>query len=127
MLEETQIHPTRLRFHGASNKNMPVKGRCDLDLHLGGIVCRTRAFVFERLAEQMLLDANSLPEHGLVFDARLMAICTPGKLRNDLLTQLTCFRVPTSRTKPDCVCTKVEQAAPSTSSSQTAMSCSPPY
>eukprot|EP00965_Chrysotila_dentata_P093549 3090718-Pleurochrysis_carterae.AAC.1 len=53
---------------------MPVKGWCELDLHLGGIVCRTRAFVFEQLAEQMLLGANSLREHGLVIDAKIMAI-----------------------------------------------------
>eukprot|EP00965_Chrysotila_dentata_P072127 2383266-Pleurochrysis_carterae.AAC.1 len=65
MLGKTQIHPIRLRFHGASNENMPVKGWCELDLHLGGIVCRTRAFVFKQLAEQMLLGANSLREHGL--------------------------------------------------------------
>eukprot|EP00965_Chrysotila_dentata_P083094 2741143-Pleurochrysis_carterae.AAC.1 len=35
MLGETQIHPTRLRFRGASNENMPAKGWCELDLHLG--------------------------------------------------------------------------------------------
>eukprot|EP00965_Chrysotila_dentata_P187522 6172191-Pleurochrysis_carterae.AAC.2 len=48
----------------------------------------------------MLLGADSLREHGLVVDARFMAIY-PGKIRKYRLTPLKCSRAPISTRKPD--------------------------
>eukprot|EP00965_Chrysotila_dentata_P225419 6194738-Pleurochrysis_carterae.AAC.1 len=105
---------------------MPVKGWCELDLHLRGIVCRTRAFVFEQLAEQMLLRANLLRELGLVIEAKIMATY-PGEDKNYQPTQLRCSRVPSLTKELECACIRAMQATPSTPSRQTATSCSPPY
>eukprot|EP00965_Chrysotila_dentata_P186285 6150903-Pleurochrysis_carterae.AAC.1 len=71
---------------------MSVKGWCELHLLLGGIVCRTRAFVFEQLAEQMLLGATSLREHESVVDARIVAIY-PGENNKLPLNPIKMFQV----------------------------------
>ena len=79
--DRTALLPADRRFHGASKEPLRCEGRTMLSLRLGGttadghaISVNSVAYVFNDLAEPMLLGANTLRAGGLVIDAKRLAL-----------------------------------------------------
>ena len=70
-----------MRFHGVTGAALQVLGSCDLSIRMGSVRFTTIAFVFENLAEPMLLGTNTLVTQGLVIDACNMQLYPGQPLR----------------------------------------------
>ena len=79
----TDFRSTGMRFHGVTGAALKVLGSCDLSIRMGSVQFTTVAFVFENLAEPMLLGTNTLITQGLVIDARNMHLY-PGEHKQTL-------------------------------------------
>ena len=68
------LFKSHMRFHGVSGAPLRCRGWVVLTITMGPVTFSTKAFVFDALAEPMLLGANTLCNRGLTIDAANMAL-----------------------------------------------------